>query len=466
MLQMKTVLLLLSTDQFSVPLIRYLALEGKRYGWKTCIGSMFGDSYVKRIKEEKFSSDLIFISITDYRQCDHAIRKVDLVLGMIPDVMLLQVADSCIAHGKDLIAPSRLNRQMVSKKSQAEENDVLLLLECGFSPGLDHVTAKKAIDNIHLRGGKISSFKTYSGSQIAENYGDNPWQFKLTESVPELINMGKGNNRHLIHDQLQQIPYHQLLGRSKPITVKGLEGMVAIPEGDSLYYRKIYELTEASTVMKGKLARKGFERIWDLIIKLGLTDTTTRIDLFENKSYYHFLRSLLPHSSDSVETMLRKHLHASMEEIEALRWLGLFEEDWLEGYKDITPAVILQHLLEKKFTMRSDDKDCIVMRHELEYSYKNFKHKFTSTLITQGEDYLNSATAKAVGLTTGAAAKAFLMGNIKVKGLHTPTKKEIYDPILNELDDLGVAFHIEESKEWDTDVSDPVDQTVPSASSV
>ncbi len=61
---------------------------------------MFGDNYVKRIKEEKFSSDLIFISITDYRQCDHAIRKVDLVIGMIPDVMLLQVADSCITHGK------------------------------------------------------------------------------------------------------------------------------------------------------------------------------------------------------------------------------------------------------------------------------------------------------------------------------------------------------------------------------
>lgn len=461
---MKTVLLLLSTDQFSVPLIRYLALEGKRYGWKTCVGSMFGDSYVKGIKEEKFSSDLIFISITDYRQCDHAIRKVDLVIGMIPDVMLLQVADSCIAHGKDLIAPSRLNRQLVSKKGQAEENNVLLLLECGFSPGLDHITVKKAIDNINIRGGRITSLKTYSGSQIADRFVDNPWQFKLTESTSELINFGKSNNRHLVHGQLQQIPYHQLLGRSEPITIKGLNDIVAIPEGDSLYYRKVYELAEADTVMKGKLVRKGFERIWNLIIKLGLTDTTVRVDLFENRSFYNFLRSLLPYSSsDSIETILHRHLNASLDDIEALRWLGLFEDDWLEGFKDITPAIILQHLLEKKFTMRTDEKDSIVMRHELEYSYKNFRHKFTSTLITQGEDRLNSATAKAIGLTTGAAAKAYLLGNIKVKGLHTPTKKEIYDPILNELDDLGVAFHIEESKEWDTEVSDTVGQQVSSA---
>ena len=99
---MKTVLLLLSTDRFSIPLIRYLVLEGKRYGWKTCIGSMFENSFIDRIKEEKVSNELIFINITDFRQCDHAIRKSDLVIGMMPDVMLLQVADSCIAHGRTL----------------------------------------------------------------------------------------------------------------------------------------------------------------------------------------------------------------------------------------------------------------------------------------------------------------------------------------------------------------------------
>ena len=456
---MKTVLVLLSTDQFSVPLVRYLALEGKRYGWKICVGSMFGEGAVRRMREEKFSNDILFINVTDYRQCDHAIRKVDLVIGMIPDVMLLQVADSCIAHSKDLITPSRLTRQLMAKKSQAEKSDVLLLFECGFSPGLDHITLKKAIDNIHIRGGMIASLKTYSGSQIAEQCIDNPWEFKLTEPSRELINLGKGNNRYLLNGQLQHIPYHQLLERSEPITIQGLPEIVAIPEGDALYYRKLYELTEAHTVTKGKLVRKGFERLWSLITQLGLTDNTTRIELFENKSIRYFLRSLLPYStSDSIESLLQKHLRATWSEIEALRWLGLFEDEWLEGHREITPAVILQHLLEKKFNMRPNDKDCVIMRHELEYDYQNFRHKFTSTLITQGEDLLNSATAKAIGLTTGAAAKAYLVGNIKVKGLHTPTKKEIYDPILNELDDLGVAFHVEDRKIVDADMKEPFDQ--------
>lgn len=444
---MKTILLLLSSDRFAVPLIRYLVLEGKRYGWKTCIGSMFDDSFVARIKEEKVSSDLIFINITDFRQCDHAIRKADLVIGMMPDVMLLQVADICITHGKTLISPSRLNRQLFAKKSQAEENKVLLLVECGFTPGLDHITAKKAIDNIHSKGGKISSLKTYSGSLIAEDHIDNPWEFKLTEPTMDLINLGKGNNRHVIDNQLQYVPYQQLFSRSEPVEISGIKNAVAIPEEDALYCRKVYELSEAHTVMKGRIVRSGFERIWDLLIRLGFTNTNVKVDMPGERSFYYLLKSLLPYSpSHSVTELLKQHLNASFEDVQKLKWLGLFDEDWPEGYRELTPAIILQHLLEKKFTMLPHEKDCIILRHEIEYTAKKYHHKFIATLVAQGEDERNSATAKAIGLTTGAAAKAVLLENIKVKGLYTPVKKEIYDPILNELDDLGVAFHVEETK--------------------
>lgn len=450
---MKTVLLLLSTDRFSMPLVRYLALEGKRYRWKICIASMFEPSFAERIKEEKVSNDLIFITISDFLQCDHAIRKADLIIGMVPDVMLLQIADSCITHRKPLISPARLTRQLYQKKTQAEENNVLLLVECGFTPGLDHVTAKKVVDNINIKGGKITSFKTYSGNLITGDCIDNPWEFKLTEPAPDLINFGKNNNRHLIQEQLQHIPYHQLFSRAEPIAISGLKNTLVIPEEDALYYRKIYELGEAHTVVRGKIVRRGFESIWDLIIRLGLTNTSTKIDLLDGKTFENFLRSLLPYApSRSLEENLMKHFQASEEDIEKLKWLGLFDEEWLEGYKEITPAIILQHLLEKKFTMLPGDKDCIVMRHEVDYSLQDYDTKFTATLIAQGEDQRNSAIAKAIGFTTGAAAKAVLLGNIKVKGgLHIPVKKEIYDPILNELDDLGVSFHIEEKRVHKTD---------------
>jgi saccharopine dehydrogenase-like NADP-dependent oxidoreductase len=452
---MKTVLLLLSTDRFSIPLIRYLIVEGRKHGWKTSLGSLYDQTLFDRIRKEKFSGDLTFTAFNDFRQCDQAIRKADLVIGLMPEAMLLQVADSCILHGKSLITPARLSRKMVSKKLQAEENKTLLLFECGFSPGLDHITAKKAIDNIHTKGGKIFSFKTYSGSLAAEGYAYNPWQFKLTEPLSEIINLGKNSNRHLIHGQLQHIPYHHLFQRSEPVMIKGLEDIISIPEGDSMYYRKLYQLSEASTVVKGKLFRKGFERIWDLIIKLGLTDNVARIDLPEIKSFNHFLSSLLPYApTDSLELRLSKYIGADAEDIEKLKWLGLFDEEWVEGHKELTSAILLSHLLEKKFTLAPKDKDCIIMQHQLEYMYKNTHHKFTATLITNGDNRQDSAMAKATGLITGAAAKAFLMGNISIKGLHIPTRREIYDPILNELDDQDVAFHIEDKRVYNNEIDE------------
>lgn len=452
---MKTVLLLLSTDRFSFPLLRYMAEEAKKHSWKITVGSMFDVNVTDRLKkEEKFKTSFTFLNITHFKQCEQAIRKADLVISLLPDAMLLKVADSCVLYGKALITPSRLNRQMVLRRSQAEENDTLLLMECGFSPGLDHITAKKAIDNIHSKGGKIVSFKTYSGSLIDENCIDNPWQFKLTEPAAEIINTGKNNNRHLIHGKLQHIPYHQLFSRGEPVFIQGLEGAIVIPEGDSLYYRKIYQLTEADTVLKGKLLRAGFDRTWNLLIRLGLTDSASRIDFSDENSFYHFLDSFLPYScNESSEFRLNKYMGTNTEDIEKMKWLGLFSDEWISGYKELTPALVLQHLMERKFTMQPEDKDCIVMQHQLEYTYRNARHKFTATLIDRGENKHESATARAIGYTTGAAAKSYLLGRINLKGLHIPTKKEIYDPVLNELDELNVAFHVEEKTIYDTEVT-------------
>jgi saccharopine dehydrogenase (NADP+, L-glutamate forming) len=411
---------------------------------------MFETNLNERIKEEKFSSEVSFINITDFRQCDHALRKADLVIAILPDVMLLQVVDRCLIHGKSLISPSRLTRQMMSRRSLAEENNTLILMECGFSPGLDHITAKKAIDNILARGGRISSFKTFSGSLIADGCVDNPWEYKLTEPVSEVINMGKHNNRHIIEGKVQHIPYYDVFNRSEPIKIEGLKNTVAVPIGDSLYYRKIYQLTDTCTVMKGKVLRKGFDLTWNKLVRLGLTEHKSKIDMMDHNSFYQFMDSFLPYSQEgSLEDKLKNYADASDGDIEKLKWLGLLNEDWIAGYKELTPSIILQFLMERKFSLKVEDKDCIIMQHQLEYANARGQHQFTATLVAHGENQHNSAIAKAIGLTTGAAAKSYLIGNIKIKGLHIPTKKEIYDPILNELDDLGVAFQIEEKKKND-----------------
>lgn len=455
---MKAVLVLLSSDRFSFPLIHYLASEGKKQRWKISVASMFDNTILSRLKKDEVCKGITFLTITDFTQCEQAIKKTDLVISLITDTLLLKVADSCLLYGKALIAPSRLNRQIMLRKSQAEENDCLLLLECGFAPGLDHITAKKAIDNIHSKGGTVSSFKTYNGSFIEDGYANNPWGFKLTEPASDIINTGKQNNRHLINHQVQHIPYHRLFERGESISIQGLNNVVSVPEGDSFYYRKIYQLDESHTVIKGKIYQHGFDRIWGLLIKLGLTEVALRIDP-TNMSFYQFMHSLFPYApSESIEVKLKKYIGAENDDIEKLRWLGLFNEEWIEKSKELSAAAVLHYLLEKNFSMQENDIDRVAMQHQLFYEYRNMKYKLVATLLANGESSQHSALAKTIGLTLGAAAKSYLQGSIAIKGLQLPTKKEIYDPILNELYELGVTFHIEEKRIYEDDSS--LDETI------
>ena len=48
--------------------------------------------------------------------------------------------------------------------------------------------------------------------------------------------------------------------------------------------------------------------------------------------------------------------------------------------------------------------------------------------------------AKTVGLPLGIDVKLILNGTIKMTGLHIPTAKEIYEPVLKELEEQGVRF--------------------------
>ncbi len=90
--------------------------------------------------------------------------------------------------------------------------------------------------------------------------------------------------------------------------------------------------------------------------------------------------------------------------------------------------------------MLPEDKDMIVMLHEIEYEVDNHKKAVRSCLIVKGEDQLYTAMAKTVGLPLGIAAKLILLDKIKLTGMHIPVIPEIYNPVLEELALNGIQF--------------------------
>jgi len=134
-------------------------------------------------------------------------------------------------------------------------------------------------------------------------------------------------------------------------------------------------------------------------------------------------------------------MHEANLTLKQLFFLGLDDQDTIIN-KGLCSAVdVLQFAMEKKLVLDKDDMDMIVMLHELEFEDGNQNSEIGSTLIVKGDDNLRTAMAKTVGLPLGIAAKLILNGKIRLTGLHIPTKKEIYEPVLSELEEHGIQFH-------------------------
>jgi len=91
--------------------------------------------------------------------------------------------------------------------------------------------------------------------------------------------------------------------------------------------------------------------------------------------------------------------------------------------------------------LQPNDKDMIVMLHEIEYELNNIRSTIKSSLVVKGVDSIHTAMAKTVGLPVAIAALQILNGNINTPGVQLPINKEVYLPILKELEDFGVVFH-------------------------
>ena len=123
--------------------------------------------------------------------------------------------------------------------------------------------------------------------------------------------------------------------------------------------------------------------------------------------------------------------------------MGVYEDVEI-GLTKASPAEVLQQLLERKWALEESDKDMIVMQHQFVYECDGKEQELHSSLVVLGDNQVETAMAKTVGLPIGIAVKLILNGDIKDVGVRIPVYPEIYLPILKELENFGVKF-IEES---------------------
>jgi saccharopine dehydrogenase-like NADP-dependent oxidoreductase len=150
---------------------------------------------------------------------------------------------------------------------------------------------------------------------------------------------------------------------------------------------------------------------------------------FSGKTFGELTRKLIgadPSNPLTEEVAKFLHLPPYSAVIKRLSWLGLFGEEPLPEDKN-NPLDYLNFLTLKKMSMEKGDRDMVVMLHEF-------------TLVDYGIPDGDTSVARTVSIPAAIGVKLILQGKIDFTGVHIPTIPDIYNPILDELEEHNIMF--------------------------
>jgi saccharopine dehydrogenase-like NADP-dependent oxidoreductase len=438
-------ILVLGAGLSSGYLIDYLANLCQKNTWSMTVAD--NNYEAVKAKTSKYASFLTPKRFELEHESDAEVlfRNHDVIISLMPAFLQPKVATYCLKYRKHLFTASYCTPEIKSMDGRAKAYNLLFMNELGLDPGLDHLSAMKMIDKIHAEGGKIHTFYSYAGALISPESDNNPWHYKFTWNPRNVVLAGQGVPvKYLENGKYRYIPYHHIFKQLTKIHIEGFGEFEGYANRDSMIYKDIYKLEQIKTLLRGTLRRQGFASGWDILVELGLTNNDFIIENANKMTYKDLVESfLMPDNQLTIQERVKKHVgkNISDEDLNRIEWLGLFSDNKIKLEKG-TPAEILLDLLSRKWQLDAQDKDMIVMQHRFLYHKEGKEFEAIAELTVIGEAFPHTAIAKTVGLPLAIGTKLLLQGNLThLKGVHFPTDRAIYEPILNELKDYNVIFN-------------------------
>ncbi len=437
-------ILIIGAGRSASSLIRYLLDKSEEEEIFLTIGDISLASAQKNAGDHPNARGIMLDVFNDVQR-KKAVDASDLVISMLPAKYHIEVAKDCIEFGKHLVTASYISDQMSSLNHKAKAKGLVFMNEVGLDPGVDHMSAMRVMDRIRAKGGKIILFESFCGGLIAPESDNNLWNYKFTWNPRNVVLAGQGGAAEFVQEgKFKYIPYHRLFRRTEFISIEGYGKFEVYANRNSLKYQSIYGLENILTLYRGTIRRVGYSKAWNMFVQLGMTDDEYTIPNSENLSYREYVNLFLPYSpSDTVELKLRHALRIDQDDLmwDKLEELDIFNPNKKLGIKDATPAMALQKILEQQWTLSPKDKDMIVMYHKFGYELDGKKYQIDSDMVVKGEDETHTAMALTVGLPVAIAALKILNEEITTPGVQLPISKEVYNPILDELETYGIHFN-------------------------
>lgn len=412
--------------------------------WQVIVADSDEENLKSKVKDFPIA-EIAVLDINNERDRQNLVKRADLVLSLMPPQLHILLAKDCLQFHKHLITSSYVSEEMKDLDKHAREAGLTFLCEMGLDPGLDHMSASHLFNSIRRVSCEVVSFRSYCGGLVAPESDDNPWHYKFSWNPINIINAGKDGARFLEAGQAIELGYQDMFAQDKHIICEGVGDLAYYPNRNSLDYIAKYDLHYVRDFMRATLRHPDFCKGWNALVAMGVTDTTPRFDT-DGLPASEWMKKVVGYNDTSLalpEFAYRKFGIDNPQVQQMIEWLGLFEEKSLDlGLR--SSGEVLLNILSDKWAMKPQDKDMVVMQHELEYVHPDRKAtcRLTSSMVVVGDDNEHSAMAKTVGLPMAVAAELMVFKLIKpLRGVIIPTDPELYKPVLARLEKKGLFFN-------------------------
>ncbi|MEM9258178.1 MAG: saccharopine dehydrogenase C-terminal domain-containing protein [Bacteroidota bacterium] len=433
-------ILIIGAGRSSTALINYALANSDELGWNVTVADADPAAAAAKVKGHHRGNP-VWLDVNKTNDRRELIGRADIVVSLLPAHLHIEVAQDCIRLKKHLVTASYVSQELYRLGDEARNRELIFMGEMGLDPGIDHMTAMQRINSIREKGASITAFRSFTGGLIAPASNDNPWGYKFTWNPRNVVLAGQGTAQYLENKKLKFLPYQRLFRTTWSVDIPGQGQFEAYANRDSLLYREQYGLENIPTILRGTLRYPGFCAAWAALVRIGLTNADFPILDSAKITYHELMEALAPSGPGSVKdriAMMLK-LDPSGPVMERLVWLGLFRKKRI-NLPDATPALILEKLLLKKWKLSATDKDLIVMQHQIDYELEGKQYRDISNLTMTGNNAEDTAMARLVGLPMGIFTRLISEGRIQATGVHIPTMREVYEPVLEEMKQYGMIF--------------------------
>ena len=367
------------------------------------------------------------------------IREVDVVIVMIPRSCHAIVAELCLKNKTHMITTDFMHPGISCFDEEAIKQETLILTELGEDPGLDNMGLKQMIDEVNVQGGRITKIDSFGSGIPSFEHNRNPWGYKFSWDPNGLMRSAVSPATYQVDGKIIDVPakfeHHRL------VDVHGIGTFETYPSNDSTRYLKEFGLDENLSIYKGLLRYIGYCNTMVNLLKIHLIENTQEKN-FENTTYRQFIANLIGvPDTEYIKSKFAEVMNMDINDdfIKKLDWIGIFDNVQI-SLKDGTNSNLLVDLMLKKMDYKPDEKDMIIVHNEMLVEFPDRTEKRISSMVVEGIPYGDSAMSRAVSLPPAIAARLILEGKIKGKGVCMPSTKEMYEPILAEMETFGFSF--------------------------